>query len=234
MRVLLTLPIREVRPATARSRIVRIGLEGSPFRYRPGHAVLVATHGYEYRRPYSIAAAPEDARQDDCLELLIGIDATGHPGVHLALEPGAMVDLEGPLGSFTFPDSPEEECFLFVAGGTGIAPLRAMLRHALRLPHRHIGLMYSARTPDDFAYEEELRGLAALGLIDLNQAVTRADAAESWTGSRGRIGAPELQPLLHDQATLCFVCGPETLVHEVSGLLTQLGVPTNRIRTEEW
>ena len=94
--------------------------------------------------------------------------------------------------------------------------------------------MYSARTPDDFAYEEELRGLAALGLIDLNQAVTRADAAESWTGSRGRIGAPELQPLLHDQATLCFVCGPETLVHEVSGLLTQLGVPTNRIRTEEW
>ena len=74
MRVLLTLPIREVRPATARSRIVRIGLEGTPFRYRPGHAVLVATHGYEYRRPYSIAAAPEDARQDDCLELLIGIE----------------------------------------------------------------------------------------------------------------------------------------------------------------
>jgi len=234
MRVLLTLPIRDVRPATQRARIVRIGLAGATFPYRPGHAVLVASHGYEYRRPYSIATPPEDAQQEDCLELLIGIDATGHPGAHLTLEPGALVDVEGPVGTFTFPDSPDERSFLFVAGGTGIAPLRAMLRHALRLPHQHIGLLYSARTPGDFAYEQELQALARVGRIDLNQAVTRADANDSWGGSRGRIGAPDLQPLLRDQATLCFVCGPQTLVHEVSSLFTQLGVRQDRIKTEEW
>src|SRR5262245_1698731 len=123
MRVLLTLPIREVRPATPRARIVRIDLAGATFPYRPGQAVLVASHGYEYRRPYSMAAAHDDAQQEDCLELLIGIDVTGHPGVHLALEPGAMVDVDGPVGTFTFPDRPDERSFLFVAGGTGIAPL---------------------------------------------------------------------------------------------------------------
>ena len=50
-----------------------------------------------------------------------------------------MVDVEGPLGSFTFPADPEERRFVFIAGGTGIAPLRAMLRHALDIPHREIG-----------------------------------------------------------------------------------------------
>jgi ferredoxin-NADP reductase len=133
-----------------------------------------------------------------------------------------------------FPESPEERSFLFVAGGTGIAPLRAMLRQALRLPHEHIGLLYSARTPGDFAYEQELRSLAERGHIDLNQSVTRAPDSESWAGPRGRISAVQLTPLLHDTATLCFVCGPQTLVQEVSALLAQLGVRPNLIKAEEW
>jgi ferredoxin-NADP reductase len=232
--VLLTLPIREVRSATSRARIVRIGLDGAAFSYQAGQALLIAASGREPRRPYSIASAPEDARRDDCLELLIGVDSTGQPGPHLALEPGARVDVEGPVGRFTFPETPEERSFLFVAGGTGIAPLRAMLRHALGLPHKHIGLLYSARTPGDFAYEEELRSLAERGDIDLNQAVTRAQDSESWKGPRGRINAGQLTSLLHDSATLCFVCGPQTLVQEIPALLAQLGIRPDLIKTEEW
>ena len=75
---------------------------------------------------------------------------------------------------------------MFIAGGTGIAPLRAMMRHALRLPHRNIGLFYSARTPDEFAYEQELRDLARNGEIELRQTVTRALDAD-WSGPRGRL-----------------------------------------------
>ena len=232
--MVLTLPIREVRPATSRARIVQIGLEGAAFAYQAGQAVLIASQGREPRRPYSIAAAPEDAKRADGLELLVGVDQTGQPGAHLSLELGSLVDVEGPLGRFTFPDSPQERCFLFVAGGTGIAPLRAMLRHALRRPHEHIGLLYSARAPGDFAYEQELRSLAETGRIDLNQAVTRSFGSETWSGPRGRIGASELGPLLHDRATLCFVCGPQALVQEVSGLLGRLGVGLSRIKTEEW
>lgn len=231
--MLLTLPIREVLPGTPRARIARLDLNGHAFDYAPGQAVSIATHGQEKRRPYSMAGSPEDARRDGCLELLVGVNADGTPGSHLTLEAGALVDVEGPIGTFTFPPAPDERRFVFIAGGTGIAPLRAMMRHALTLPHRNIGLFYSVRTPDEFAYEEELRRLASAGEIELRQTVTRASDAD-WTGPRGRLKREALEELVHDPATLCFVCGPPTLVDEMPKLLADLGIPRERIRIEEW
>ena len=230
---MLTLPIREVLPATPRARIARIDLDGHPFDYAPGQAVSIATHGQDKRRPYSIAAAPEDSRRDGWLELLIGVNADGSAGSHLTLEPGIPIDVEGPLGSFTFPPAPVERRFIFIAGGTGIAPLRAMMQRALHLPHRNIGLFYSARTPDEFAYESELRGLAEAGEIELRQTVTRAADTE-WTGPRGRLNRVALEELVHDPETLCFVCGPPALVDEIPRILTEMGIPRERIKIEEW
>jgi NAD(P)H-flavin reductase len=231
--VLLTLPIREVLPATPRARIARLDLNGHAFDYAPGQAVSVAGHGQKERRPYSIAAAPEDARRDGWLELLVGVNAEGAPGPHLTLEPGQLVDVEGPLGSFTFPPAPDERRFVFIAGGTGIAPLRAMMRRALSLPHRNIGLFYSVRTPDEFAYEQELRRLAHAGEIELRQTVTRPTDTD-WTGPRGRLKREALEELVHDPATLCFICGPPTLVDEMPKILADLGIPPERIKIEEW
>ena len=230
---MLTLPIREVLPATPRARILRVDLDGHVFDYAAGQAVLIATHGSEAGKPYSIAASPEDARLSRCIELLVGVDPSGTAGDHLVLEPGALVDVDGPLGSFTFPANPVEPRFVFIAGGTGIAPLRAMLRHALTIPHRDIGLFYSARTPDEFAYERELRGLANAGQIELRQTVTRS-TGDDWTGARGRIGRAALNELVHDPATLCFICGPPALVDEMPRLLEELGIPRSKIRLEEW
>jgi ferredoxin-NADP reductase len=230
---MVTLPILEVLPATPRARIVRLDVGGASFDYAPGQAVLVAAAGGPKRRPYSIAATPEDTRRDGWLELLVGLNDEGYPGPHLNLETGAMVDVEGPLGSFTFPTDPEERRFAFIAGGTGIAPLRAMLHRALTIPHREIGLFYTARTPAEFAYEEELLALARAGRIDLRRTVTRG-GGETWDERRGRICREDLQPLVHDPATLCFVCGPRSLVHEMSALLQELSVPRRRIRVEEW
>ena len=230
---MLTLPIREVLPATPRARIARLDLDGETFDYAPGQAVLLASHGREKRRPYSIASAPEDARLHGWLELLVGVSADGTPGPHLTLEPGELVDVDGPAGSFTFPSAPEERRFVFIAGGTGIAPLRAMMHRALHLPHRNIGLFYSVRTPDEFAYEEELRGLAHAGEIELRQTVTRATDT-AWTGPRGRLNRDALAELVHDPATLCFICGPPALVDEMPGILSDLGIPRQRIKIEEW
>jgi NAD(P)H-flavin reductase len=232
--VRLTLPIGEVLPATSRARIVRIGLDGSDFQFLAGQAVLVGAHGQDQRKPYSIASAPEDAERDRFFELLVGIDADGNAGPHVTLEPGALVDVDGPVGRFTFPPNPPETRFLFVAGGTGIAPLRAMLRHALGRPNRRIGLFYSARTPGDFAYEQELRALASQGRIELRQTITRDVPSGEWVGTRGRIGRAELEPLVHERATLCFVCGPPALVAEMPRVLEELGIPRQNIRVEEW
>jgi NAD(P)H-flavin reductase len=227
------MPIGEILLATPRARIVRLDLSGHDFAYTAGQAVMVATHGEEKRRPYSIAGSPEDAIRDGSLELLIGVEANGRPGPHLTLSRGTLVDVDGPIGTFTFPPDPEERRFVFIAGGTGIAPLRAMLRHALAIPHCDIGLFYSARTPEEFAYEAELRALANIGRIALRQTVTRATDTD-WSGARGRIDRAALGSLVHDPATLCFVCGPPAMVAEMTTILAELGVASGRIKAEEW
>jgi len=232
--VLVTLPIRELVPATPRATIVRLALNGHRFEYTAGQAVLVAPHGSERRRPYSIAIAPEDAQRTGQLELLVGTDADTGDGSRLELEIGATLDVEGPVGTFTFPASPVERNFVFVAGGTGIAPLRAMLRHVMLGPEpQHVGLLYSARTPTDFAYQDEFRALAERRLIELRQTVTRAPAG-TWSGPRGRIDRAALAELVHDPRTLCFICGPAAMVDEIPRLLEDIGVDRSRIRIEEW
>jgi NAD(P)H-flavin reductase len=231
--VVLTLPIREVVAATPRARIVRLNLDAHRFSYLAGQAVLVAPHGLPPRRPYSIACSPEEAAQQHVLELLVGIEASGQSGPPLTLDAGALVDIDGPIGRFTFPIEPEERRFLFVAGGTGVSPLRAMLHHALGIPHQQVGFLYSARNPDEFAYEAELKALAAAGRIELRQTITRA-AADSWQGRRGRIGRDDLAPLVHATETLCFICGPPQLVQDMLAALGELGVARGRIKIEEW
>jgi NAD(P)H-flavin reductase len=231
--VRLSLSIRDVIRATPRARIVQLDLNGQRFDYAAGQAVLVGKPDSLKRRPYSIASAPEDARREGWLELLVGFDSEESLEPDLMLEPRQTLEIEGPVGTFTFPENPTERCFIFIAGGTGIAPLRAMLRHALTIVHRNIGVFYSARTPEDFAYERELHGLAQTGQIVLRQTVTRAGGSR-WAGPRGRIGRSALEELVHEAETLCFVCGPRALVEDVPKVLEELGVPRSRIRVEEW
>jgi ferredoxin-NADP reductase len=232
--VQLTRPVRDVHVATPRARIVRIDLQGASFAFSPGQAIWLGAHGQDARKPYSIASAPEDVTHDGCLELLVGVDALGEAGPHLPLTPGALIDIDGPVGRFTFPDLPSERRFLFIAGGTGIAPLRSMLRHSVGVPHDAIGLMYSARLPEEFAYAREFRAMEEAGTIELRMTVTRDVGPGNWTGRRGRISRADLAPLVHDGHTLCFVCGPPALVDEMPRVLQALGVPRELVRVEEW
>lgn len=232
--MLLTRPVLDISVATPRARVIHVDLQGTPFPFLPGQAIWLGAHGQHQRKPYSIASSPEDVARDGRIELLVGVDARGEPGPHLPLTVGALVDIEGPVGRFTFPDVPDESRFLFIAGGTGISPLRSMLRHSITVPHEAIGLMYSARLPEEFAYADEFRKMAEAGTIELRMTVTRDVGPGNWTGTRGRITRADLEPLVHDGRTLCFVCGPPALVDEMPRLLRTLGVPPERVRTEEW
>jgi CDP-4-dehydro-6-deoxyglucose reductase len=227
-----TLTVREVLQATPRARIVRLDLGDRQFSYDAGQAVAITHHAGTKRSFYSVASAPEDSRRERMLELLVGTDESEPPDTRFTPIVGARVDVDGPFGSFTFPREPNERRFLFVAGGTGIAPLHAMLCHALVIPHDSVGLFYSARTSDDFAYAGEFEQHARAGRIELCQTVTRSDEAE-WTGMRGRLSRETLATLVHDDATLCFVCGPPAMVAEVPRLLEEMGIARSRIRTEE-
>jgi ferredoxin-NADP reductase len=231
----LVLRVRSVRRATPGSLIVRLDLQGADFPYKPGQLATIGPAGDSGRIPYSIASAPEESARHGFIEFLVKVDASGRWGTHFRpLRRGDMLAVRGPSGSFVFPDHPRERGFLFIAGGTGIAPLRSMIRHAVMSgsPGR-LSLLYSAKTPKDFAYLSELRSMAESGEIELSLTATQ-EFPPRWRGKRGRIAASQLALLVHDPATLCFVCGPATMVAEVPPMLRQLGIDASRIRLEEW
>jgi ferredoxin-NADP reductase len=230
---LLTVPLARVEQASARSRLLIADISGSTFQYLPGQAVMVAPHGAPARRPFSLASSPDRATETHSVELLIAMEG-GSEDLRWATA-GALIDLEGPFGTFTFPASVEESRLLFVAGGTGIAPVRAMLDHALRRhPSQKVSLLYSTRRSDEFVFTEEFRDHERAGRIELHQTVTRDDST-SWDGKRGRISRSHFEAVLHEPAsTLCFVCGPASLVSESVATLEELGVPAALIRTEDW
>lgn len=232
---MLTIPIRESIAATPRADIIRLDLQGQPFSYRAGQAAYLHREGAARRGPYSIASAPEQTAQDGMLEFLVQTDATGAAGLPTnAMRPGTLVEVEGPVGSFQFPEHPQERHFLFIAGGTGIAPLRSMLWHALLAEKDpRIGLTYSVRSPDELAYLEEFERLAAEHRITFHHTVTRS-ASEGWTGRQGRIDRSSLQPLIQPGETLCFLCGPPALVGEIPAILQEIGVGRAQILVEQW
>jgi CDP-4-dehydro-6-deoxyglucose reductase len=234
---MVTAPLLEITAVTPRSRLLVVDLSARAVGFQAGQAVLIGWHGESERRPYSIACSPELASERARLELLISLDAPGEIARRLPeATRGTLVDLEGPLGTFVFPELPTQQRLLFVAGGTGIAPLRAMIDHALRHhPDARLSLLYSVRRPDEFAFLDELRDHEQSGRLGLHVTVTRDDGASAWAGARGRISRTHFEQVLHEPAaTLCFVCGPPPMVAESVATLRLLGVPDTQIRTEGW
>lgn len=169
------------------------------------------------------------------MEFLVKVDSHGRWGNDYdPLARGQALRLRGPFGRFIFPDNLTSGRFLLIAGGTGIAPLRSMIRHGRALgPAFAFDLLYSARSPADFAYRSELVGMARRGEIHLTLTATR-DVPDRWRGTRGRITKAQLAPLVEAGPQQCFVCGPASMVDEVPRMLVELGIERSRIGVEEW
>ncbi len=231
----LVLRVSSVRRATASARIVRLDLAGAAYPYKAGQLALLGVEGASAPVPYSMASAPAESQRGGWLEFLIKTDAAGKWGTHFPpLRRGMRLTVRGPLGAFTLPDHPRERRYLFIAGGTGISPIRSMIVESVltQRPAR-MRLLYSARTPGDFAYARELRGMARRGALELALTATR-EIPERWRGARGRIAAAQLTALVDDPATLAFVCGPAAMVADVPPMLRRLGIEADRIRVEKW
>jgi ferredoxin-NADP reductase len=227
----LTLPVAEIRRATPESRILRLSLAG-PFAYEPGQSALIGVHGQPDRRHYSLATPPETAAAEGTLEFLVRTERDGTIGPHLdGIHRGSIVDVEGPVGRFVLPSTLTDRACLFIAGGTGIAPIRAMLLRAAARPGLSLALAYSARGSRDFAYLKELEGMRRDAGLRLLLTATR-DAPDSWKYDRGRLNQTRLAALIETPETMCFVCGPPALVDDVPRALMTLGIAETRILTE--
>lgn len=230
----ITIPVRHVTIATPRTRLISLDLAGQAFAFVAGQAVMVGLHHSPIRKPYSIASAPWEVQNTGLLQLLAQIDDTGSPDPHLELAaPGTLMDVDGPFGTFGVPAESNDAPLMFVAGGTGIAPLRSMLMERLARPSApRISVIYSVRTPDEFAYRMELEALATAGRIALHLTVTRPD--DVWQGRRGRIDAIALKQALPEGDPLVLVCGPPPLIVSVTEWLVELGVDPDRILIEKF
>ena len=195
---------------------------------------MLGLHDSPLRKPYSIASAPWELAKTGHLRVLAQVDDTGSPDPHLELAgPGTLVDLDGPFGSFGLPENTRDG-LLFVAGGTGIAPLRSMLVERLSRPtNMPIAVVYSARSPEEFAFRAELDALRLAGRIGAHFTVTR-DQDGSWPGRRGRIDEALLRDALPSTSSHCLICGPPPLVADTQQLLKRLGVPDDRVLTERY
>jgi ferredoxin-NADP reductase len=125
---------------------------------------------------------------------------------------------------------------LLVAGGSGVAPFRSIVRHHAEVDTEvPLRLLYSARSLDDVLYRDELKRLAASDEVDVRFTLTRA-WPDGWQGYRGRIDGGLLGEVAWppDERPLVYVCGPTALVETAASVLVELGHDAARIRTERF
>ncbi len=230
----------DVRAETPRARTLVLDVPAWPG-HRAGQHVdvrLVAEDGYQAQRSYSIASAPEDASVALTVERLD--DGEVSPYLTDELRPGDGLEVRGPIGGWFVWDVALGGPLLLVAGGSGIVPLMAMLRHRALAPaevraRTAVRLLYSARTWDDVIYRDELARLAADAGVDVVLTLTRS-APPGWGGHRRRIDRAMLEQVAWPAADAprIYVCGGTPLVESVASLLVALGHDASRVRTERF
>lgn len=217
--------VRDIRAETARVKTIVLDVPGWPG-HVPGQHVdvrLTADDGYQAQRSYSIASAPEDV----ALALTVEEIADGEVSPYLTEELRAddQLELRGPVGGhFTWQVS-NGGPLLLLAGGSGIVPLMAMLRH--RFAQRSMvdtRLLVSSRRLEDVLYREELARLATSDSLEVHHTLTRQPPA-AWSGFSRRVDAGMLRTVGPDPAEQprIYVCGPTAFVERSADLLVELG-----------
>jgi ferredoxin-NADP reductase len=227
----------ETRHATPRTKSLLLDVSGWEG-HKAGQHVdvrLTAEDGYQAQRSYSIASAPEE----ESLELVVERLDDGEVSPYLTdeLRTGDKLELRGPIGGWFTWEVREDGPLFLVAGGSGIAPLMAMIRHrAAARSDAPCCLLYSSRSREDTIFAGELDHLAASdGSLEVAHTLTRSQPP-GWTGYARRIDDEMLAEVAPspEQGPLTFVCGPTPLVESVATALVGLGHDAGRIKTERF
>ena len=204
----------------------------------PGHRAgqhldirLTDEDGYVAERSYSIASAPGEPVAITVERL---DDGEVSPYLTDELRAGDDLELRGPIGGYFVWDTGDGGPLMLLAGGSGIVPLRSILRHRERTgsdaPAR---LLYSSRTLPDVIYRSELSHYA--NGAEVIYTLTRQQPP-GWTGHAGRVDDKLLGDVAWPAGTapLAYVCGPTSFVETVAAGLVGLGYPPGRVKTERF
>jgi ferredoxin-NADP reductase len=214
---------------TSRVRTLELEIPGWPGHIAGQHVDvrLTAEDGSRAERPYSLASAPGERPAITVQRLE---DGEVSPYLTEDVRPGDAFEVRGPIGGYFVWRTDEGGPLFLAAGGSGVAPMRAILRH-----RRNSGsevrarLLYSSRTIEDVIYRAEL------DREDVVHTLTRAQPP-GWTGHARRVDARLLEEVAWpaDDRPLAFVCGPTSFVETVAAGLIDLGYLPARVRTERF
>jgi len=242
-----TATVAAVMDETPRVRTLLLEMPGWPGRsvgrQRAGQHVdirLTAEDGYQAERAYSIASAPGE-------DLAITVerldDGEVSPYLTEEVRAGDVLEVRGPIGGYFVWENGFGGPLLLVAGGSGVVPLRSILRHRARtgslVPVR---LLYSSRNWADVIYRAELDGLVSGG-VEVVYTLTGSQPP-GWRGYARRVDARMLAEVAWPAAPspagspsdgpLAYVCGPTSFVESVAAGLVGLGYPAGRVKTERF
>jgi ferredoxin-NADP reductase len=233
----LTAEVVDVVAETPRVKSLILRAAGWPG-HRSGQHVdvrLTGEDGYQAQRSYSIASAPEAADLAIAVERVD--DGEVSPYLVETVGPGDRFELRGPIGGYFVWTSTMEGPLFLIAGGSGIAPLMAMLRHrAAARSTVSARLLYSSRTFEDIIFRAELERLAATGSgLEVTHTLTRS-RPPGWRGEARRIDRDMLlrAGFPPDSRPRIFVCGATSLVETVAQALLDIGHEQSLIKTERF
>ena len=228
--------VREALEETAHARTLVLDVPGWSGHVAGQHldVRLTAEDGYQAERSYSIASAPES--DQICLTIERIDDGEVSPYLTGEVRAGDQFEVRGPVGGHFTWRVRDGGPLLLLAGGSGLVPLMAMLRHrAAQHDSVDARLLVSSRGLPDILYRRELAGLAEGDGLVVHHTLTRA-APEGWEGFSRRIDAEMLKAVGPEpgERPRIYVCGPTAFVERAADLLVELGHPPAAIHAERF
>lgn len=207
-----------------------------PFTFTPGQFLNVAfwIGGARMNRSYSISSSPTKREH---IDLTVRREPRGAVSRHIddLLKVGDQIEAGGPIGRFTFTGA-EADSIVLIAGGVGITPMMSITRYLTeRSWPGEIFLFYACRAPEDFIFGREIAALQRAN-PKLKLIVTMSGAeGTDWQGPRGRLTKELLIQSVPDIARRrIHLCGPPAMMEATKAILTELGVPSDQVKTESF
>jgi len=191
----------------------------------PGQVAVLSVPG-EAPAYFAFASAPEDTE----LEVLVK-QKLGASNLIFDMRAGERIELMDVAGHGFALDEQKGKDLVFVAMGTGVAPLRSALRHVLKRKNEfgQLVVLYGARTPDDFCYRDETDGWEDAG-VELRQVISRPDGHD-WSGPTGYVQTL-LDHVLPDLSSpIALICGSSEMMEQTRDRLGRMGFKPNEILT---
>lgn len=227
--------ITAIRRETPTIKSFALDLGGREIGFMAGQWVdfFVTLEGAEAVGGYSITSSPAE---QTTFSLAVKRDGSDHPVTNWLHEDAQVGDrVEVALGGEFYYEPDEANSVVLIAGGIGLTPLMSIVRSVDQLAtHTRLTLLYSASTPDELLFRDELEEMAVANPRIRCVFTVTQPAPDTWDGHRGRIDSDLLREESIDLDSIFFVCGPPAMIRAMIAMLRGLGVSRTRIRYEQW